>query len=101
MQFIKKHWIAEVVGLVVIILIVIGCWHYFAKMRTQTVPINPQDSISSWSFKGAYTGNDALIAKANADIAKLTALIGKGQYPDYDIYVGIAQDYDFLGDGQR
>jgi len=100
MQYIKKHWIAEVVGLVVIILIAIGCWQYFVEMRVQTVQINPQDSISSWSFKGIYTGNDALTAKANADIAKLTSLIGKGQYPDYDIYVGIAQDYDFIGDGK-
>lgn len=98
MQWIKKYWRAEVVGLVVLIVIAVLGGHYFAKVR-ETIPINPQDSISSWSFKGADS-NDASITKTNADIAKLTALLGKGTYPDYDIYVAMAQDYDFLGDGQ-
>lgn len=63
--------------------------------------LNPADTIVSWSFKGAYTGNDALVAKANADIAHLTGLIGKGQYDDYDLYLGIGNDADLLGDGAR
>jgi uncharacterized protein len=100
MQFIKKHWLAEVVGLIVVIIIAVGCWYYITKIRVQTIPINAQDSILSWSFKGAYAGDDALTAKANADITKLTELLGKGQYPDYELFVGIAQDYDYLGDGK-
>ncbi|MHB8860626.1 MAG: hypothetical protein ACYC48_02730 [Minisyncoccota bacterium] len=63
-------------------------------------PINPADIIASWSFKGAYAGNATLIAQANADIVKLTGLIGKGQYDDYDLYDGIANDYSMLGDGR-
>lgn len=62
-------------------------------------PINPADTIASWNFKGVYTGNDALIAKANADIAHLKSLIGKGQYNDYDLYIGIGNDYSLMGDG--
>ncbi len=31
---------------------------------------------------------------------KLTGLIGKGQYDDYDLYDGIANDYSMLGDGR-
>ncbi len=62
-------------------------------------PINPVDTIASWSFKGAYTGNDTLIAQANADISKLTNLLGKDQYDDYDVYLGIGNDDNFLGDG--
>lgn len=90
------------VGLVVLILAAGGFWFSFAKMRTSTVPfpVNPNDTIASWSFKGAYDGNDALVAKAHADITKLSGLLGKGQYPDYEIFAGIAQDYDFLGDGK-
>ena len=99
MQFIKKQWITLVAVLVLIIVIVIG-WYYFAKVRTQLVPVNPNDSIAAWSFKGIYTNNDALVSKANADIAKLTGMLGKGEYSDYDLYVGLAQDYDLLGDGQ-
>lgn len=62
-------------------------------------PINSVDTIASWGFKGVYTGNDMLIAKANADIAHLKSLIGKGQYDDYDLYIGIGNDYGLMGDG--
>lgn len=62
-------------------------------------PINPADSIASWSFKGVYTGNDALIAKANADMTHLRSLIGKGEYDDYDLYIGIGNAYGLMGDG--
>ncbi len=62
-------------------------------------PINPSDSITSWSFKSVYTGNDTLIAKTNADMEHLQSLIGKGKYDDYDLYVGIGNDYNYLGDG--
>lgn len=63
-------------------------------------PINTADTIASWSFKGAYAGNAALVSQANADIAHLTSILGKGQYDDYDIYNGIANDYNLLGDGK-
>jgi tetratricopeptide (TPR) repeat protein len=99
MQFIKRNWRAEV--LLLIILVAIGWWQFSARKNTQTISIDPQDSISSWSFTGADTGNDVNTAKTNADITKLTALIGTGKYPDYDIYVAMAQDYDFLGDGKN
>jgi len=70
-----------------------------APLTITKFPINPADTITTWSFKGAYTGNDALIKKANDDIALLTSLIGKGQYDDYDLYLGIANDEVYMGDG--
>ncbi|MGD0328569.1 MAG: hypothetical protein ABSB00_02560 [Minisyncoccia bacterium] len=66
----------------------------------QSFPIDAADSISSWTFKGAYAGNDTLIVQANADIAHLTSLIGKGQYDDYDLYLGIGNDDNLLGNGK-
>ena len=66
---------------------------------TGPFPINVSDSLASWSFKGIYTGNDALVQKANADITLLTSLLGKGKYDDYDLYNGIANDYGMLGEG--
>jgi tetratricopeptide (TPR) repeat protein len=100
MQFIKNHWLAEIIGLVILLLVAGGCWYYFAKVRVPAIPINPNDTIASWSFKSLYAGNDALTAQTNADIARLSGLLGKGQYPDYELFVGIAQDYDYLGDGK-
>jgi len=65
----------------------------------QSFPINVVDTIASWSFKGAYSGNDTLVAQANADIAKLAGMVGGGEYDDYDFYNGIANDYASLGKG--
>ncbi len=62
-------------------------------------PINSADKIVSWTFKGAYTGNNTLVAQANADIANLTSMFGKGTYDDYDLYLGIGNDDILLGDG--
>lgn len=62
-------------------------------------PVNAADNIVSWSFKGAYLGNDALVQQTTADIAHLTGLLGKGEFADYDLYDGIANDYTSIGDG--
>lgn len=74
------------------------------KQESATVggpfPINPNDVIASWDFKGAYVGNDTLIAQANADSAKLKGLLGTGQYDDYDLYLGIGNDDNLMGDGK-
>ena len=63
-------------------------------------PINAADTIASWNFKGAYTGNSALMSKADSDSAHLTSLLGKGQYDDYDLYIGIGNDANLNGDGK-
>ena len=59
------------------------------------------DTIASWTFKGAYTDNSDLIAKAEAEITRLSGLLGKGTYPDVSLYVGIANQYELLGDGEQ
>jgi tetratricopeptide (TPR) repeat protein len=59
------------------------------------------DVVSSWNFQGAYTGNADLTQKAQAEIARLTGLIGSKQYTDYLLYVSIANQYDLLGDGAK
>lgn len=67
---------------------------------TGSFPINPADTIALWDFTGAYTGNDTLIARANADSAKLAALLGKGEYDDYDLYIGLGNNANLIGDGR-
>jgi tetratricopeptide (TPR) repeat protein len=128
MQITKKHWVAVGVGFLVAVLA--GWWLYEARTSvspvptttntfvatstssitpvtqasvgstTQPFPINASDTIASWSFKGVYAGNDTLVAQANADISHLKSLIGKGQYDDYDLYIGIGNDDDLMGDGR-
>ena len=125
MQITVRHWVAAGVGFVVTVLAFFA-WSYRAQApspaevpditasstgngtpaTTTTVvytgpfPINSADTIVSWSFKGAYTGNEALIAKANADTVYLMGLIGKGEYDDYDLYLGIGNNESSLGDGK-
>ncbi len=66
----------------------------------QPFPINKADTIASWSFKGAYSGNATLTAHAQADIVHLRSLLGKGEYDDYDLYIGMGNDANLLGDGK-
>lgn len=68
-----------------------------------TVPglpsIAKSDRIASWNFKGVYADDPALITKANAEIKRLLSLVGEGSYSDTALYVGIANQYELLGDG--
>ncbi|MFA5942755.1 MAG: tetratricopeptide repeat protein [Candidatus Paceibacterota bacterium] len=59
------------------------------------------DQVASWSFKGAYAGNPELMVKAEAEITRLSDLVGEGTYPDVTLFVGIAGQYELLGDGRQ
>lgn len=63
-------------------------------------PINSSDILASWNFVGTDAGNAALTAATDDDRAKLTALLGKGQYDDYDLYIGLGNDANLEGDGK-
>ncbi len=84
-------------GIFLLLLVVGAAWYFYG--RTPSFPINAADTIATWSFKGAYTGNDALAAQAADDVRKLTALLGKGEYDDYDLYIGTGNDANLVGDG--
>lgn len=128
MQTVKNHWVLVVCGIIIAVLAVFG-WSEYAKAplvldtsqvtATSTAPgastttepvsaraaitpfpMNSADTLVSWSFAGAYAGNDTLTTQVSADIAHLTGLVGKGQYDDYDLYGGIANDYTYLGNGK-
>lgn len=93
-----KRW-AIWAGIILVVFAGIALWKYESS-RPKPFPINPADHIANWSFKGTYMGNQALTDQANADIARLTGLLGKGQYDDYDLHIGLGNDYDLLGNGQ-
>src|SRR3989344_753423 len=94
----KRQWILGALG--VLIIVVGALWYVHERNATPRFPLNTDDTIASWSFKVAYTGNETLLAQAAADTAKLTALLGKGEYDDYDLYIGIGNDAALVGDGQ-
>ena len=65
------------------------------------LPIAKGDAVASWDFVGAYANSPELIAKANAEIKRITDLLGEGTYTDMAIYVGIANQYELIGDGEK
>lgn len=75
------------------------------SVSARAIPVLPSiakgDRVASWDFAGAYADNPELAAKAEAEIQRLTGLIGKGTYPDASLYVGIANQYELLGDGKQ
>ena len=99
MQLSRNTW--AVGGALLAVAIAAGAWMWYQSAQVPAFPINAKDSLSSWSFQGAYTGNDTLIAKAKADTEKLKGLLGKEGYDDYDLYIGIGNDFALLGDGAR
>lgn len=59
------------------------------------------DEIVSWNFKGAYTGNTELEAKARAEIERLSAILATATSSAMITAIGIASQYELLGDGKQ
>lgn len=93
-----------IVAGVLLIFLGVGLWQWNGG-KTEIPPfhidIASGEEIKNWDFQGAYTGNAELEAKADAEIRRLTGLLGKKQYPDYMLYVSIANEYDLKGDGKN
>ncbi|MBI2409438.1 tetratricopeptide repeat protein [Candidatus Kaiserbacteria bacterium] len=65
-----------------------------------TIPIAAGEQISDWSIRGVAP-TPASMAKAQENIAKSLGLLGSGKYPDYVLYVDIANQYNSIGDGKN
>ncbi|OGG49950.1 hypothetical protein A2763_00315 [Candidatus Kaiserbacteria bacterium RIFCSPHIGHO2_01_FULL_54_36] len=96
----------------VILFLVIGMGIYwYSAIRTTTssgdsaadkkIEFVLKDKIENWQLKGLYTGNKDLEKKAHADIERLNGLFGGEEFTDYILYVSIAGQYEFLGDGAK
>ncbi|VAW32299.1 hypothetical protein MNBD_CPR01-220 [hydrothermal vent metagenome] len=68
----------------------------FNKTPDNILPIDKRDSIASWSFTPA--SGIATTSIQNKIIA-FSREIGSGKYPNYAVYIQIAQEYEMLGDG--
>lgn len=68
---------------------------------THPLPLVKGDSIVSWDFKGAYTDNPELVAKAGSEIKRLSGLLATATSSAMVLLVGIANDYELLGKGKE
>jgi len=93
--------------LIVVIIVAVSLLGWFFKQdiiiafAKNPFPIVATDNISSWDFKGAYTGNQELEQKAFSEISRIKSLFRKSDYSDYELYVSIANQYELLGDGTK
>lgn len=95
----KKLVIGVVVGLFIIVGLVVVLFA-LPKPASEAFPLSAGDSVTSWSLQNIYAGNVEGAARIQTEIDRLKGLLGKGEFPDYDIYVGIAQNAELLGDGK-
>lgn len=63
--------------------------------------LNPADTIVSWNFVGAYADNPELVAKAEVEIKQLSVLLDTATSSATILSVGIANQYELLGDGKK
>ena len=59
------------------------------------------DSIALWNFQGAYTDNPELMAKAQNEINRLSELLTIATSSAMILSIGIANQYELLGDGKK
>jgi len=95
-----------ILGGVLVIIIASAVWFFridfIASFTKNPFSVVATDSISSWDFKGAYTGNQELEQRAFSEISRIKGIFRqfkKADYPNYQLYVSIANQYDLLGDG--
>ncbi len=65
------------------------------------LPLAEGDSIASWDFKGAYAANLELTAKAQSEILRLSDLLITATSSKMILSVGVANQYELLGDGKK
>lgn len=63
--------------------------------------LNPADTIVSWDFAGAYANTPELVAKAEVEIKRLSVLLDTATSSATILSVGIANQYELLGDGKK
>ena len=91
----------------VLIILLAGAWVFTRDSFTHPLPLAEGESIASWDFQGSHSDGGELEKKANDQIIRLRGLLGGDQSgtdddpTDYEIHVGVGNQYELLGDGKR
>lgn len=79
----------------------LGAWYQTRSAPMYDFPLAEGDTVESWSYQGAYTGNAELEARGATEIDRTNDLFGTEGVTDYELYVSLANQYDLLGDGEQ
>jgi tetratricopeptide (TPR) repeat protein len=82
-------------------LLTIGVLAYLLSITNpHPFPLVKTDRFESWETPAPYKDGGELEERALGEIQKLEDAKGSDEYSDYDIYVGIAQWKELMGDGK-
>lgn len=92
----------RIIALSVVILgALFGIGYYsYVRVMVPHYPLASQDSVSSWNFPPAYSLGSEDEKRVQSEIQKLKDVL-KTQESDYEVLVGIAAEYELLGEGQK
>lgn len=97
----SSPWRKFALGAAVLIILGFGAWWMWGSSPAHPFPLVSGERIASWELEGSHKDGGELEAGARAEIARLEGMLGKGEEPDYILYVGIANQYHLLGDGKK
>lgn len=95
--FPKRFMPLAIVVLIIGALAIVGVPILFG---TPSYPIATGDRIASWNWQGPYKDGGQKEQETKAELAQLAAMLGKAGTSTYDLEVGIASEYELLGDGK-
>jgi len=94
-------WRKFALGAVALIILGLGAWWMWGGSSPHPFPLQPGERVASWELEGSHNDDGELEAGARAEIARLEGMFGKEEEPDYILYVGIANQYHLIGDGEK
>ncbi|RJQ34191.1 hypothetical protein C4556_03075 [Candidatus Parcubacteria bacterium] len=98
----SSPWRNIALGAAALIILGLGAWWMWGGSSSQhPFPLQPGERVASWELEGSHNDDGELEAGARAEIARLEGMLGKGEEPDYILYVGIANQHHLLGDGKK
>lgn len=88
---------------IVLVMVLLGAAFFLIlplALRVNSYPLAGGDTVTSWRWNGAYADGATKQRQTGQEIVRLKALLGKNSAKDYEILVGIASQYELLGDGK-
>ena len=80
-----------------------GAYWYFLSNPRSAWDMDARDTIASWELSGTHKDGGALEKSVEEEIVRLNERLAddESEPPDYQLYVGLANQYTLLGDGKR
>ncbi|MDB5194883.1 MAG: hypothetical protein JWO84_67 [Parcubacteria group bacterium] len=88
---------------IALVLVLVGAAFFLVLpllLSANKYPLASGDQVASWNFNGAYADQGPNQTRTVREIQGLKATLGKDKRKDYDVLVGLASEYELLGDGK-